>query len=422
MSRRSSELAQIAALVATYLCTRILIIASLRVGRISASATSDVSYYGYYLWELLEQGAPNVMVEYPVPAVWLMQVIYWLGGGWQTWTPYFVATMLLLDLGVAASLYRRGNAAGAWFWILFTGAQGPTLWYRFDLIPAALVAWACVLISRRPALSGALIGLGAAVKLWPALLIGPLLAPDPRRGKARSRLLGFLVVGLLLAAASLITSGWSRSASALTWQSDRGLQVESVPATALMLLRSITDREDWIVFFSEYNTNELSGPGVEAMLMLSTGLTVLAVIGTVVISARLIINLRDAPQQRVVEAMLLAVLTVVLAMVVANKTLSPQYVVWLGGPVGALLLLGPSDWLKRHARVLAASLVLIGALTFLVFPVLYAGILANPTGLAPNTSVLVWRNLALISLLAYSARLTWLASLRERPRALPHSG
>ncbi len=109
---------------------------------------------------------------------------------------------VLLDAaGRDHPLYRRDNAAGALFWILFTGVQGPIVWFRFDLIPAALVAWACLFVTRIPRVAGGLVGLGAAIKLWPALLIGPMLAPT--RGasaRARGRVIGFVVVGFGLAA------------------------------------------------------------------------------------------------------------------------------------------------------------------------------------------------------------------------------
>lgn len=399
----------IIALIATFFVTRILIVLSLRLQQVSFVA-NDVSYYGYYLWRLVDQGDPSVMTEYPVPAVWILQTIYQLGGGWQTWTPIYASLFLVLDAAVAVTLYRRGNAAGAWFWILFTGAQGGILWYRFDLIPAALVAWACLLIVKRPIIAGGLVGLGAAIKLWPALLIAPMLAPDPRRGAARRRLIGFGVVGFGLAAASLITSGWHRSASPIGWQSARGLQIESVPATGLMILRTFTDNPSWNIFLSEYNALELSGPGVGWLLTVATVLTAGSIVLTLLLTVRLLRNLRHADEQRVAEAVLLAVLAVVLATVIANKTLSPQYVVWLGGPVAALLVLRRSPWLRKPLLVIAVSLIVIGGLTQFTYPWGAYGIMAIPLGSGPETSVLVLRNLALVSLTAYATRLAWVAS------------
>ncbi|GAA4900215.1 glycosyltransferase family 87 protein [Tessaracoccus lubricantis] len=399
-------------LVLTFAATRWLIFLSLKLEQVAFIA-NDITYYAFYL-NKLELGEQGIMLEYPVPAVWLLQLVYMLGGGWETWAPVYVGCFLALDALVAILLYRRGHAAGALFWILFTGAQGAVLWYRFDLIPAALVAIACLYAQRFPKVAGGAIGLGAAVKLWPALLIGPLLAPNPlRKGGGRSRLIGFVVVGFGLAAASLITSGWARSASPLTWQGDRGLQIESVPATPLMFLRTFTHNESWLIELSKFNALEVvTGPGIQAMLTLSSVLTVASVLLTAWLSYRLI-RAYDRDDHRLYEGMLLAVLTVVLATVVANKTLSPQYIVWLGGPVAALLATRRSAWLGRHVTVFAVALVIIGGLTQFTYPWGAYGIMAIPQGSGPETSVLVLRNLMLVALTGYALAVTLKATRRR---------
>jgi hypothetical protein len=405
------QLFNITALMAAFVFTRILIMLSLRLEQVSFVA-NDVSYYTAYLFQL-EQGDLSAMREYPMPAVWLLQAIYTIGGGWEEWTPWYSATMLLLDVAVAATLYRRANVTATLFWILFTGAQGAIMWFRFDLIPAALVAWACVLLLRRPAVSGALLGLGAAIKLWPALLIGPLLAPDPlRAGPARRRLLGFGVAGLGLALTSLAAVGWERTVSPVTWQRSRGLQIESVPAMPLMWLRTFTDNPSWPISLSDYNALEIEAgsPGVGLMLGVATALTAATVALTAWLSARLIRNLRrDDPL--LPPAILFAMLAVVLATIVTNKTLSPQYILWLGGPIAALLLTRMPERLRRHLRIQAVALVIVGALTQLSYPWGAYGIMAIPLGSGPETAVLVLRNLALLTLTGHAV---WLAMVTSR--------
>lgn len=412
------EISTIAGLILTFLATRLFTILTLKLESVSF-ILNDISYYGAYLYQLVEQGDQTVMAEYPVPAVWILQVLYAIGGGWQTWTPYFMAAFILLDAAVAISLYRRGHATGSLFWILFTGVQGAVVWARFDLIPAALVAWACLLVTARPRIAGAMVGLGAAIKLWPALLIGPMLSPGALRDVgARRRLTGFAVVGFGLAAASLITSGWTRSASPVTWQSDRGLQIESIPATPLMILRTFTDNPSWNIALSDFNALEIEAgqPGVALLLKVSTVLTALSIALTIWLSYRLIRNLGTG-DPRLTESIVLAMLTVVLATIIANKTLSPQYVLWLGGPVAALLVLRRSQWLRRHVNVLAVSLILVGALTQFTYPWGAFGIMAIPNGSGPETAVLVLRNLALVILTGYSLHLTLKSSRRLRDTA-----
>ncbi len=368
---------------------------------------NDVSYYGYHLYRL-EQGVAPVMPEYPPPALWIIHAIYRAGDGWQTWTPVFAATMLVLDGLVAVTLWGTGRARAALFWIIFTGANGAIAWYRFDLIPAALVAWACILLAVLPGLAGACIGIGAAVKFWPALLALPALAPDPRRGRGLRRLVGFLVAGLGLAAVSLAVEGWQRNVAPLEWQSERGLQIESVPATPIMVLRAFTDTPSWHIELSDYNALELFGPGVDASLAVSRVLTVASIALTLALTVLLV--RRRAGR----EAVLLAMLTVILATIVANKTLSPQYVLWLGGPVAALLLHEGQPWLRRHVHVLAGALVVVGALTQYTYPWGARGIMALPLGSGPETSVLVLRNLLLVVLLVQCTWLTVKASAHDR--------
>lgn len=403
-------------LIGTFLVTRVLTFLMWQSDRAEFVA-NDVSYYGHHLWQL-EQGTPDVMMEYPPPAVWILHAIYRIGGGWETWFPFYAGFFLILDAAVALSLYRERRWQGALFWILFTGANGAIVWFRFDLLPSALVAWACLWIVSRPRLAGAMIGLGAAIKLWPALLIAPMLAPDPRRSPGLQRLLGFLVVGGGLGIVSVLIEGLGRNLGPLTWQGDRGLQIESVPATWIMFVRTFTESPHWHIELSEFNALELFGPGVEATLTVASVLNVVW-FGLTAWLTFVLIRRKAGP-----DAILLAILAIVLTTIVVNKTLSPQYILWLGGPVAALLVRSGTGWLRRHLHVLAVSLVIIGALTQYTYPWGAYGIFALPLGSAPETSVLVLRNLAVVVLTGYAYWLTLRASRapaeKDGPTDAPH--
>lgn len=385
---------------------------------------NDVSYYSFFTWcldEGLAQGNETcvasetglgIMAEYPLPAQWFLQGIYFLAGSYDEYFRWFTGFMALLDALVAVSLFRRRNVNGALIWILFTAACGPIMYFRFDLVPAALVAWACLLLAIRPYLAGAFIAAGAAVKLWPALLALPLMAPNPlRRGAGRSRLVGFLVTGVALGTSSLVLGGWGRSISPLVWQSRRGLQMESVPATPLMFLRTFTDSDAWPVFLSEWNALELQGPGVELLLQVSSVMTIGWVVLTVVLAWRL---LRRWPQQSAAlhESMLLVVLASVLATIVANKTLSPQYVLWLAGPLAVLFMSGSSPWLRTPLRVIGIALIVIAGLTQYTYPWATYGIMGMPNGAPFETSMLILRNLLLLGVTAYAIHLAWRSTRR----------
>lgn len=414
----------IASLVFLFAATRVVNFLMLQ-SESAEFVANDVGYYGFHLHHMGTTGL-DTMVEYPLPALWILQGLYLIGGGWETWGPWFAGSMLVLDASVAVSLYRRRNAAGALFWILFTAANGAIVWFRFDLIPAALVAWACLWLTTRPRVAGALVGLGAAIKLWPALLAFPLATPRPLPGThAFRRLTGFLVLGVGLGIASLLAAGWTRSASPLAWQRDRGLQIESVPATPLMFLRTFTDNPNWPMQLSDHNAIELLPPtpqdphigaGVELMLSVSSVLTVASFVLTAILTMRLARAFRR-DSTRFVEATILVVLALVLATLVANKTLSTQYVLWLGGPVGALLVVRRSAWLARPVKLLAAWLLVVAAMTQYTYPWGTYGIMAVPTGSGFETSVLILRNLLLVGLCVWVTTLAWRATAPGEPGA-----
>ena len=135
---------------------------------------------------------------------------------------------------------------------------------------------------------------------------------------------------------------------------------------------------------------------------------------TVALAWRLLRNFRSS-DENLTQAILLSVLAVVLATVIANKTLSTQYVQWLAGPLAALLALGSSPWLKRPRRVLAIGLVIIAVLTQYTYPWGTLGIMAIPNGSGFESSTLVARNVLLVILAGFTAGLAWRATSRPHP-------
>ena len=216
------------------------------------------------------------------------------------------------------------------FWLIFVFLIGPLSYLRFDILPAVLAGGALLAARRRPWITGALTGLGAAIKLWPALLIPAFLSYKPDRRRAG---LAFVAVGFGLALVSLIFGGWSRLISPLTWQSDRGLQIESIWATPLMIVRAIPA--------ARLGRRHLQVPGVRdlragrrAWVTISTVATLL---GLAMIVALWVRAFRAGGSTPI--AIGFVIMSTVAIMTVTNKTLSPQYLLWLGGPMAAMLLL-----------------------------------------------------------------------------------
>ena len=366
----------------------------------------DVYYYWRKLNALGEVGLARTLNEYPTPVVWILWLPFGATGGRRVgYLVAFMALMLLLDAAFTYALYRsagRRHHPGIDFWLLFVLLVGSLSYLRFDLIPAVLAGGALLAARHRPALTGALTGLGAAIKLWPALLIAAFLSYKPDRKPAA---IAFVVVGFGLAAVSLVVGGWSRLVSPLTWQSGRGLQIESIWSTPLMVARAVAP-DRWLVDISRFQAYEIFGPGVGAWIMISNVATVAGLVTIVALAVRAFRAGGSTP-----VAVGLTVVAIVAIMTVTNKTLSPQYLLWLGGPTAAVLLLRRNAGADEQTAVgrIAGQLLLLALATHLVYPLLYDGFLGRDgrVMIVVSTVVTAIRNLALVSFTVEVTRLAW---------------
>ncbi len=280
-----------------------------------------------------------------------------------------------------SSLSRNGSLLAFGAMVL---AAVPQVIWRFDIFPALFSALALVAVaSRRPGWAGLSLALGAAVKLYPAFLLPVLLAYYLFGRRWRSAAMLVFGFGALLAAlgALLYAVAGPDGFTFLTYQKDRGVEVESVMAGLVLAGNNL--------FGTPFNVvHDFGAFQVESPLIAT--LAPANVIAMLFLGALLAVSLflsfqRDARrhgnvQPRTLVAFLLATL---LLMMLANKVLSPQYVAWLL-PFGALL-----PWRK------SALLVVICALTTLEFPIAFDALLdAWPSAVL----ILNLRNLLLLVL------------------------
>lgn len=383
--------------------------------------TGDVQYYLW--WMQGGQPDPVVLPEYPLPVVWFLRALHWSAGD-SYFIPAFATTMLLLDALLAVAMWIHGHRAGALWWIVLVPFLGPIMWNRFDMVPAVCMGLAALWYRRHPAACGVMIALGAAVKLWPALLILPMIS---RHKAAIRRLIAFGATGVALALASLLDGGWGRLVSPLTWQSGRGLQVESVPATVPVYQHFKNPDGGYKVEMSKYNAFEIFGPGASTWQSLSTilmALTVALAIGVALLSWR-----RNGLDHR---SAVLADLVIIGALIIANKTLSPQYFVWWAAPAAMVLdrvsgentSENPPDpntlsWAQTWCWTAAMFLLITAFLTQQVYPLNYAGIIGLPPSRI-STNLLVSRNIMTIVTFV-ACVVAFFASLRMHRPAQPTS-
>jgi Glycosyltransferase family 87 len=392
------------AVLLAWLITRILMLMMLALAE--SYIVGDVFYYHRKIAAVFNVGLGGTLNEYPTPVVWILSLPYLIAAGSDTgYLIIFIAFMMALDAAFAWMLWRlagRRRDAAVSFWLIFVFFVGPLCYLRFDMLPAVLAGGALLAARRRPWITGVFTGLGAAIKLWPALLFPAFLAHRPDR---KAVTFGFVAVGFGLALMSLIFGGWRRLISPLTWQSDRGLQIESIWATPLMLGRVLRPTE-WTLDMSKFNAYEVYGAGVSQLLTLSNVATLAGLGMIIVLHVRALRN----PEPSAV-AVGMVVLATVAIMTVTNKTLSPQYLLWLGGPMAALLILqsGSVDRERVLLRRLVIALLVLAGLTHLVYPLLYNGLLGRhgTSMIIVATLVTAVRNLGLVVLTIEVCRLSW---------------
>jgi hypothetical protein len=286
----------------------------------------------------------------------------------------FVALMLIFELSGLISLVclarRERREAGIWIWLLGLPllARFPVL--RFDLVPTVIAMAALVVMHRRPNWFGALVGLGAMVKVWPILL---LFSEWNRRRLLRSLLVaaGVCAIVFLLAAAL-----WGHETAFFSNQGARGLQVESVSATPWALRQMVTGEIPHTEVL--YGTNQIaSGPAetVSDALEAVTVLLGLAMVAWWLLRDRAIRSGRtelcdDAVGRDFAFAS-------VLWFIVVSRVLSPQYLIWLVGLAAVVLS-------SRRSRLERPAWIVIGAV------IITAGLYQSPANFViRNTALLV---------------------------------
>jgi hypothetical protein len=390
-------------IVIGWLITRLLMLVIL--ASFESFVVGDVYYYHRKINALFSAGLDRTLYEYPTPVVWILWLPYGASLGNRVgYLVAFIIFMLALDALFTYALWRsagRRHDTAIDFWLIFVPLIGPLSYLRFDMLPAVLAGGALLAARHKPWVTGALTGLGAAIKLWPALLIGAFMS---YRADRRPAGIAFVVVGFGLALISLIFGGWLRLISPLTWQSDRGLQIESIWATPLMLARAVKP-DYWTVDMSRYQAYEIFGSGVEAWVMISNIATLFGLALIILLTIRAFRYDGSTP-----VAIGFVIVAIVAIMTITNKTLSPQYLLWLGGPMAALLAFRPQALPGEQPAInrMAGQLLILALLTQLVYPMLYDSYLGlqGHVMIIIATIVTAIRNLALV---AFTVEACWLA-------------
>ncbi|WP_234338252.1 glycosyltransferase 87 family protein [Streptomyces sp. NRRL F-5727] len=313
---------------------------------------------------------------------------------WLGYTQAFVVLTLIADAAVTLGLAvadRSRLTHGAWYWVCALPLLLHLPLARYDVQVTALAVLALLFLKGRSPvghrLGGALAGLGALVKLWPALaLIG-----TPRGRTTREAWTAAAVTaGALFAVLAL---GFSGPLGFLRGQGARGIQVESLGGTALAAARAAGLWPGTVE--SRYGAYEYVGPYVSTLGHLFLLLTVAAVLWLVFWRLRATRWTESTPLD--------AALAAVLLLTVTSRVISPQYLVWLLGLAAVCLT-------SRRTVMRPVALLLLPAAAFssLAYPVLYADVV---TGTPLGVTVMVARNGLLLAAAAVAAHRLWRATV-----------
>jgi glycosyl transferase family 87 len=350
---------------------------------------SDVPIYANYATSVRDGALPyrDFAFEYPPAALPPMLLASYLSWSYATSFAVLMGVCGAACIVLAASALRAAGAGleRTWAALLAIGIAplvlGSLFDTRYDLWPTLLaVAALAALVWERPVLSGGLLGLGFAAKLWPAVLL-PLAVAYLWRRRGRRDALIHLVTFAGVAVACflpfLILAPHGLRAM-FADQLDRPLQVESLGAAVLMAAQHFGLRP--LSTISTHGAQALSGRGAGLAADLSTAFEVVAVVTIWIVFAR-----RRNPDT---ESVLLAAAAAVAALVAFDRVLSPQYLIWVV----------PFIPLVRGARGFYASMALFIALGFTqtYFPRHYWGLATDYQ--SPYSWYLLARDLALVTI------------------------
>jgi Glycosyltransferase family 87 len=336
--------------LAIWVGTRALIVAEVGFWATAHPHLQDVNRYETWSHTLTGEGAfpGGDAWQYPPGAGLLMLLPRLLPVGYGE---AFVGLMLAVDfvgLVLLGRLGRRtGNETGVWVWLLAMPLLGTFAVLRFDLVPTVIAIAALLVVGRRPHWFGALVGLGAAIKLWPVLL---LFGEWDRARLLRSVAAAGAVVALIFLATAI---AFGNPADFVSNGGDRGLQEEAV-ATIPWQLEEIVSGDPYPREI-RFGAWEIATPTADTVARLLGWLT-LAVLAAAALWWWRWSRLVRAGCERLADAAVSRdfVFTVVLLVVVTSRVLSTQYMVWLLGLAAVVLSAGT-------ARLARPAWIVVGA-------------------------------------------------------------
>jgi hypothetical protein len=327
----------------------------------------------------------------------------------EMFDPYcriFTLEMLLCFAGTIWLLRRMNRQLGprrpmsGWYIAglsaVFAICMATFITRRFDMVPAffagaALVAEFAAVFP----LAGLLLGLGAALKIWPGFLLAIFVLSAWADGDRRRilQLVGAAAVGFLVPHLPFIVVGGRAAFSYLSYHGARGVQIESLwgnLATIISRTMSLDSYYEWS--FGAYNIASKSG--WTAHFVTLSYLAMLGSFGLILKRTWAAIRVTEAGSIERRRVTVTASAGLVLATIATAKVLSPQYIVWLFPVVYVV----PGIFGRR----IRLGAIVASILTLPILPYLYRHWIL--TGSWPGLMLVFARNLTLVWLVWQALR------------------
>ncbi len=391
---------EVLALAAYWVAGRVLMVGLIRSGRTEPAIEVHRLYHSWY--QVLRTGTfpvGDVTWQYPPGAALPMIAPGLLP--FLTYLQSFVLLSLLADAAVQVALLAAGRGPGrstwgAWGWALALPLLLGLPYGRYDLSATALAVGALLLFPARPRLGGALAGIGAMVKVWPALTL--LGTPRGRTTRQAWSAAALCALALLL----VLAACFDHTLDFLHAQGGRGVEIESLGGSALQVARQF----GWSGRVEQhYGSFEFLGRHVHRIAQLSLLLTAAAFGWLLLWRVRARRWTAATPYD--------AALTAVLLFTVTSRVISPQYLVWLIGLAAVCLTV--EDTTQRPVALLLLPVV---GVTTVDYPLFFDSMQAG--GWWP-TAVILLRNGLLLAASLWSAARLWRATASPRPAPRPAS-
>lgn len=353
--------------------------------------TSDVSviYQGWY--DVLRTGTfpqQDVTWQYPPAAALAIlspALLPFLEYTQAFFVLAFAADLVVLLLLLYVGLRDGRRLRGAWVWVVGVPLLGPTVYSRYDVMVTAVAVAAVLAAARHPKAAGALVGFGALLKVWPALILVGI----------RRRSVWASAVATVVAVAGLFAVAMPGAFAFLTFQRERGTEVESLGSLVFHIARH--HGWDGSVLLN-YGSVEFLGPWVTAVSTAALVLTGMAF--------GLLLLWRLTATRFEAHTAADAALVAVLMFTTTSRVISPQYMVWLVGLAAACLCFRASRMGVTAVLVLVACFV-----TVLEFPIWFADVVGStPLGI----TLLLVRNGLLVLATVVGMRELWRVTVPER--------